>query len=145
MFSTDLFRVGQTNVDVGNGDMILVNSGGGLDAWFDYGLDGRRIEIKQLASVSSPFSSAMTVFKAPIEAIDTGDAWNSAVGCSQTPRSAGCRSRCSIARHRGLVLTLASIAIRRSLSCSTATRWSSARDAARWRPVATKLSAMSSA
>ncbi|MBX3537342.1 MAG: hypothetical protein KF735_06890 [Chelatococcus sp.] len=78
MFSTDLFRAGQTGggVDVGNGEIVLVNSDGGLDAWFDYGLDGRRVEIKQLANAASPFSSAVTVFKGIIEAINTGDAWN---------------------------------------------------------------------
>ncbi|MBS7696274.1 MULTISPECIES: hypothetical protein [unclassified Chelatococcus] len=76
-FSANLYNAGQTggSASIGFGDLILANADGGLDAWFDYGFDGRRIEIKQLAGVASPFSSAVTVFKGTIETIDTTDAW----------------------------------------------------------------------
>ncbi|MCO5078934.1 MAG: hypothetical protein M9937_25030, partial [Chelatococcus sp.] len=76
-FSANLYNAGQTggSASIGFGDLILANADGGLDAWFDYGFDGRRIEIKQLASVASSFSSAVTVFKGTIETIDTTDAW----------------------------------------------------------------------
>ena len=76
-FSANLYNAGQTggSASIGFGDLILANADGGLDAWFDYGFDGRRIEIKQLASVAAAFSSVATVFKGTIETIDTTDAW----------------------------------------------------------------------
>lgn len=78
-FSANLYQAGQTGGEpsIGLGDITLANADGGLDAWFNYGFDGRRIEIKRLDSASAPFSSAVTVFKGSVETIDTSDAWSS--------------------------------------------------------------------
>src|SRR5690242_16412431 len=53
-FSANLYQAGQTGGEpsIGLGDVTLANADGGLDAWFNYGFDGRRIEIKQIASAS---------------------------------------------------------------------------------------------
>lgn len=76
-FSANLYNAGQTggSASIGFGDLIIANADGAFDAWFDYGFDGRRIEIKLLASTAAAFSSAVTVFKGTIETIDTTDAW----------------------------------------------------------------------
>ncbi|MBX3536428.1 MAG: hypothetical protein KF735_02220 [Chelatococcus sp.] len=76
-FSANLYQAGQTGgeASIGFGDITLANADGGLDAWFNYGFDGRRIEIKRLDSADAPFSSAITVFKGAVETIDTSEAW----------------------------------------------------------------------
>jgi len=67
--------LGSGSGDIGYGDVIIANADGALDSWFDLGFDGRRVEIKSLASAKSAFSSAVTVFKGRVERIDTADAW----------------------------------------------------------------------
>jgi hypothetical protein len=56
------------------GFMELANTDGGLDAWLDYGFDGRPFALKILTDKSIPVSQAITLFRGTIAALESGNA-----------------------------------------------------------------------
>jgi hypothetical protein len=57
------------------GAIEVANANGALDAWIDYGFDGRPVVVKRLASAAAPYSSAETVLRGTIERLDADNAW----------------------------------------------------------------------
>lgn len=70
--ATSLFGAGRTigAATVSRGEIVLSNADGALDAWIDYGFDGRLITIRRVASRSAAYSTAETVFSGTVEALD---------------------------------------------------------------------------
>ncbi|MEH2476251.1 hypothetical protein V1281_002580 [Nitrobacteraceae bacterium AZCC 2161] len=56
------------------GAIILNNQGGDLDAWFNYGFDGREFRLKELSAPTLPVSGATLLFRGAIEGVDGSDA-----------------------------------------------------------------------
>lgn len=76
-FSRHLYGPNRTTgpSEASYGDVRLTNPDGVLDAWMDYGFDGREIRIYRLAVPRASFSSRELVLRATVEAIDGGNAW----------------------------------------------------------------------
>lgn len=56
------------------GFITLANADGGLDPWLDYGFAGRAFALKALAKKGDPVSSATTLFRGTIAALESGNA-----------------------------------------------------------------------
>jgi hypothetical protein len=56
------------------GFITLANSDGGLDLWLDYGFAGRGFVLRELANKGDPVSSAITLFRGTIAALESGNA-----------------------------------------------------------------------
>ncbi|MFD2248961.1 hypothetical protein FHS82_001078 [Pseudochelatococcus lubricantis] len=76
-FQRNLFRPGATSGDaeIGYGEIVLANVDGGLDAWLDYGFDGRPVTIKVLPDADTAYAQARTVFRGSVEMLDSTRAW----------------------------------------------------------------------
>lgn len=76
-FQRNLFQPGATSGDaeIGYGEIVLANVDGGLDAWLDYGFDGRPVTIKVLPDADTAYAQAVTVFRGSVEMLDSTRAW----------------------------------------------------------------------
>lgn len=61
--------------EVSYGEIILSNANGDLDAWIDYGFDGRTVIVKRIADRTAAFSSAVVVLRGTIQRLDADNAW----------------------------------------------------------------------
>ncbi|MGV6875954.1 hypothetical protein ACUSIJ_25120 [Pseudochelatococcus sp. B33] len=77
LFARHLFNPGAISggADLRMGDIVLANVDGGLDAWLDYGFDGRPVTIKVLPDADTAYSQATTVFRGSVEMLDSTSAW----------------------------------------------------------------------
>lgn len=78
-FTRHLFGPSRTMgaAEASYGAIQIANANGALDAWIDYGFDGRPVVVKRLASEHAPYSSAVTVLRGTIERMDADNAWQS--------------------------------------------------------------------
>lgn len=61
--------------EVSYGEILLSNADGKLDAWIDYGFDGRTVTVKRIADRTAAFSSAVVVLRGTIQRLDADNAW----------------------------------------------------------------------
>jgi hypothetical protein len=59
---------------VSYGFLELVNASGALDAWYDYGFDGRAFALRAMPQRDMPVASAPVVFRGTLAGFDQGDA-----------------------------------------------------------------------
>jgi hypothetical protein len=65
-------RLGRSSASWGS--IELANTDGALDAWLDYGLDGRAFTVMVLPVKGTPVSQAITLFRGTIAALESGNA-----------------------------------------------------------------------
>lgn len=61
--------------EVSYGEILLSNADGELDAWIDYGFDGRTVVVRRVDDRSTPYSSAIVVLRGTIQRLDADNAW----------------------------------------------------------------------